>query len=201
MALASFETYIGGRSHLHSWTPRLKLVSLGLLMFAFAAVKHLQLVIPMLGITAILYGLSGLPLSFLRRRLRYPGLFILAVVLVLPFGSGETILAQLGPIALRHDGAGGEPLLVNIDPGLCLTGHYSFFNSAASLAIARSSHRPCRHDPADLPLPIRNRRHAFHYAKVYASARIWPSQTLAEVRGQNLATALWPSRYAPHSQL
>ncbi|MGD1895344.1 MAG: cobalt ECF transporter T component CbiQ [Phormidesmis sp.] len=104
MALASFETYIGGRSHLHSWTPRLKLVSLGLLMFAFAAVKHLQLVIPMLGITAILYGLSGLPLSFLRRRLRYPGLFILAVVLVLPFGSGETILAQLGPFALRQEG-------------------------------------------------------------------------------------------------
>ncbi len=104
MASISFETYIGGRSHLHRWTPRLKLLSLVLLMFAFAAVKHLSLVIPMLGVTAVLYALSGLPLSFLLKRLRYPGLFILTVVLVLPFGSGETVLAHWGPLALRQEG-------------------------------------------------------------------------------------------------
>ncbi len=112
MASISFETYVGGRSHIHSWTPRLKLISLVLLMFAFAAVKHLSLVIPMLGVTAITYALSRLPLSFLLKRLRYPGLFILMVVLVLPFGSGETVLAQWGPLALRQEGLTSMVLVV-----------------------------------------------------------------------------------------
>ncbi|MEO0769184.1 MAG: cobalt ECF transporter T component CbiQ [Cyanobacteria bacterium J06649_4] len=112
MASVSFETYVSGRSHLHSWTPRLKLVSLVSLMFAFATVKHLQLVLPMLIVTAILYSCSGLPLSFLLKRLRYPGLFILAVVLILPFSSGETILGQWGVLALRWEGLTAMGLVV-----------------------------------------------------------------------------------------
>lgn len=104
MALASFETYIDERSHLHSWTPRLKLVSLVLLMFAFATVQQLSLVLPMLIVTAIIYAFSNLPFAFLLKRLRYPGLFILSVVLVLPFASGETVLAALGPLVLRQEG-------------------------------------------------------------------------------------------------
>ncbi|MEL6602995.1 MAG: cobalt ECF transporter T component CbiQ [Cyanobacteria bacterium J06614_10] len=112
MALASFETYVEGRSHLHSWTPRLKLLSLGLLMFGFAAVRHLALVPPMLCLTGIIYAASGLPLSFLFKRLRYPGLFILTVVLVLPFTAGETILAQWGPLALRYEGLTAMALVV-----------------------------------------------------------------------------------------
>ena len=104
MASASFDTYVSGRSLLHTWTPRLKLCSLGLLMFAFAAVKQLPLVLPMLTVAALIYSTSGLPLSYLLKRLRYPGLFILMVVLVLPFGSGETVLAQVGPLALRQEG-------------------------------------------------------------------------------------------------
>ena len=104
MAIAQFDDYLGGESYVHSWTPRLKLLGLGALMFAFAAVKHLSLLAPMLCLTAVLYRCSGLPFSFLRRRLRYPGLFILAVVLVLPFTAGSTILAQWGPLALRQEG-------------------------------------------------------------------------------------------------
>ncbi|MGD1865072.1 MAG: cobalt ECF transporter T component CbiQ [Phormidesmis sp.] len=104
MASANFETYVEANSSLHSWTPRLKLLSLSLLMFAFAAVKHLPLVLPMLCVVAVLYGLSGLPLSYLLKRLRYPGLFILMVVLLLPFTSGGTVLAQWGPLALRQEG-------------------------------------------------------------------------------------------------
>ncbi len=104
MALANFETYVHGRSRLHTWTPRLKLVSLGLLMFAFAAVRHLALVPPMLCLTAVLYLLSELPFPFLLKRLSYPGLFILVVVLVLPFSTGETVLWQWGALALRQEG-------------------------------------------------------------------------------------------------
>ncbi|MFK8182842.1 MAG: cobalt ECF transporter T component CbiQ [Phormidesmis sp.] len=113
MSLASIETYVVGRSPLHTWTPRLKLLSLGVLMFAFAAIRHLPLVLPMLGVTAILYALSGLPLAFLFRRLRYPGLFILMIVLILPLTSGNTVLWQWGPLALRQEGLMTMALVVS----------------------------------------------------------------------------------------
>lgn len=113
MSLAGIEAYVAGRSPLHTWTPRLKLLSLGLLMFAFAAIRQLPLVLPMLGVTASLYALSGLPFSFLRQRLRYPGLFIFMVVLILPLTSGNTVLWQWGPVALRQEGLMAMSLVVS----------------------------------------------------------------------------------------
>jgi len=113
MSLASIESYIAGRSPIHSWTPRLKLLSLGLLMFAFAAVRQLPLVLPMLAATAAIYALSGLPISFLLRRLRYPGLFILTVVLILPLTSGESVLFEWGLLAVRQEGLLAMTLVVS----------------------------------------------------------------------------------------
>ena len=50
----------------------------------------LVLLVPMVGVTALLYGSSGLkPWRFLRQRLSYPGLFILAVVILLPLTAGR----------------------------------------------------------------------------------------------------------------
>lgn len=106
------ETYIHRESVIHRWAPRLKLVSLFGLMFAFATVRQLALVPWMLGMAAVLYGLSGLPLSFLRQRLSYPGLFILAVVLLLPLTVGETVLAQWGWLTLRQEGLQATVLIV-----------------------------------------------------------------------------------------
>lgn len=112
MRAIGLEAYVGLNSPLHRWTPRLKVVSLGLLMFAFAAVQHLWLLPIMLGITALLYGFSQLPFSFLRSRLCYPGLLILSVVLVLPFASGQTVLWQWGPLMLRQEGLAAMVLVV-----------------------------------------------------------------------------------------
>jgi cobalt/nickel transport system permease protein len=104
MGLMALETYVQGRSPIHCWAPRQKVLSLGALMFAFARVQQLGLILPMVMVTAALYGLSALPLGFLRQRLNYPGLFILAVVSLLPFTSGETILVDGGLIQLRQEG-------------------------------------------------------------------------------------------------
>jgi cobalt/nickel transport system permease protein len=112
MGVASVETYIAGESWIHRWSPRLKLVSLGGLMFAFATVQNLALVPWMLGLTALLYGLSGLPIAFLRQRLSYPGLFILAVVVLLPLTVGETVVAQWGWLSLRAEGLQATALIV-----------------------------------------------------------------------------------------
>ncbi|MBD0336917.1 MAG: cobalt ECF transporter T component CbiQ [Cyanobacteria bacterium Co-bin13] len=104
MILSHQEAYIQLASPIHHWLPRQKLISLFALMFAFAAVRHLALLLPMLAVTTILYGLSQLPVSFLGQRLRYPGLFILTVVLVLPLASGETVLWQWGWLTVRQEG-------------------------------------------------------------------------------------------------
>ena len=98
------ERYAQMQSPVHQWAPRSKLVGLGLLVVAYATVQSLWLVPVMVGITALLYLGSRLPLSFLRSRLRYPSLFLLGVVMTLPWLSGTTVLWQWGPLALRQEG-------------------------------------------------------------------------------------------------
>ena len=91
-------------SPLHHWNQALKTIALGGLIFAFAFIQSLKLVPVMVLITIILFMLSRLPLHFLLSRLQYPGLFIAAVVLVLPLISGETIIWQWGILTLREEG-------------------------------------------------------------------------------------------------
>ena len=100
----TLDTYAALESPLHRWWPRTKLIGLGLLMLGFASVQQVQLVPICLLVTAGLYLLSGLPGSFLRSRLRYPGLFLLGMVIALPLLSGSTILWQWGPLAIRQEG-------------------------------------------------------------------------------------------------
>ena len=113
MGLITLENYVPGRSPIHRWPPTQKLVSLGALIFAFAMVQRHWLIIPMVTVTVALYGLSDLPLRFLRQRLSYPGLFIVAVVILLPFTSGETVLGQWGVICLRQEGLEATALIVS----------------------------------------------------------------------------------------
>lgn len=91
-------------SPVHRWDPRLKLMGLGTLAFACAFVTDLRVVLLLVLASAGLALLARLPLSFVTGRLRYPGLFILALAVVLPFLSGETVLVRLGPLALHLEG-------------------------------------------------------------------------------------------------
>lgn len=92
------------KSPIHAWNHTLKLVALLSLIFAFAFVQKLILLPPMILITVIFYKLSNLPFSFLINRLRYPGLFIVFVVILLPFISGENIIFSLGFISVKKEG-------------------------------------------------------------------------------------------------
>lgn len=91
-------------SPIHRWEQRSKLVGLLTLIFAFALVEDLALLPGMVVVTLVLLGLSHLPLGFVLHRLRYPGLFIAAVVIFLPFMAGETVLWQWGWLTLRQEG-------------------------------------------------------------------------------------------------
>lgn len=100
-------------SPLHHWHQPLKLIALGGLIFAFAFLETLKLLPVMVLITVVLFQLSRLPLGFLLSRLRYPGLFIAVVVIVLPLVSGETVLWRWGVLTLRQEGMLSVVLIVS----------------------------------------------------------------------------------------
>ena len=91
-------------SWVHRWDARFKVIGLVGLMMAFAAVKSLWLLPWMVLIVGTLYRLSRLPFSFLKTRLRYPGLFLVGIILFIPWFSGETPLWQWGPLTLWQEG-------------------------------------------------------------------------------------------------
>lgn len=125
-------------SVIHRWNPQLKLIGLVALIFAFASVEALVLVPFMLGTTAVLYGLSRLPLSFLNHRLRYPGFFLLGIVLLLPWLSGTTILWQWGWLTLRLEGVLAVVLIASrflsiLTVGLVLLGTMPFLTTIKAM--------------------------------------------------------------------
>ncbi len=101
----NFDQYAQLQSPIHRWDPRYKLIGLVALIFSFAAIEDLMLLPLMILVTISVFTLSQLPLPFLWQRLRYPGVFLVWITLLLPFVSGETILWQWGILTLRQEGS------------------------------------------------------------------------------------------------
>jgi len=89
------------------WETRLKVPALLLLVFSFAFIRDLRLLPLLVLVAALIYAFSGLPFKYLVYRVRLPGFFLLAMAIILPFWSGQTIIWQLGPLALRQEGSLG----------------------------------------------------------------------------------------------
>lgn len=102
--MIAIDRYADLDSPVHRWDPRLKLLGLGSLILACALTTDPRLVPALLAIAAGLVVLARLPLGFVVGRLRYPGLLILVVVLVLPLVPGGTVLARVGPLSLYWEG-------------------------------------------------------------------------------------------------
>ncbi|MGF1515624.1 MAG: cobalt ECF transporter T component CbiQ [Elainellaceae cyanobacterium] len=127
-------------SWVHRWDPRYKLVAIACLIFAFAWVESLWLLPLMIGVTVGLYISSRLPASFLGQRLRYPGIFLLGIVLLLPWQAGETVVWQWGALALRQEGLMAVVLiacrfLCIITAGLVLLGTMSFLTTIKAMRV------------------------------------------------------------------
>jgi cobalt/nickel transport system permease protein len=91
-------------SPFHRLDPRYKIIGLITLVFSFSFIRDLRMLLAMGVATITIYGISRLPAGFIAKRFRYPSFFLLAIVLSLPFLSGEHILTSLGPIAMRQEG-------------------------------------------------------------------------------------------------
>ncbi|MEC4895840.1 MAG: cobalt ECF transporter T component CbiQ [Oscillatoria sp. PMC 1051.18] len=125
-------------SPIHRWEQRSKLVALLSLIFAFAFVQELIFLPGMVLVTATLFILSRLPFSFLLSRLRYPGWFIAAVVIFLPFVTGDTVIFQIGELAIKQEGCLQVLLIVTrficiLTVSLVLFGTATFLTSIKAL--------------------------------------------------------------------
>lgn len=113
-------------SLVHRWEPRYKLIGLIALIFAFASVKDWHLIPAMLLVTGMIYAMSKLPLSFLLKRLRYPSLIVLGIVMFLPLVSGKTVILQVGLLTLRQEGCLASLLIVSRFLAIMTTGFVLF---------------------------------------------------------------------------
>ena len=91
-------------SLIHRWQCKPKLIALLSLIFCFAFIQNLYFLPVIIIITISLYFLSNLPLKFVISRLRYPCIFILAVIFLLPFLVGKTILFSWGILSIKQEG-------------------------------------------------------------------------------------------------
>lgn len=92
-------------SYLHRWQPQPKFIALMSLIFAFAFIQNLAFLPLIIVITLVLYLSSNLPFSFLLSRLRYPGIFIVAVVILLPFLVGKTVIFSFFIFQVKQEGS------------------------------------------------------------------------------------------------
>lgn len=104
MKLGTVDEYSGLNSLFHRWDPRCKLIGFVALIFAFSFVRDLRVLLAVVVATAIISVVSKLPVSFIVSRWRYPSLFLLVLVLILPFVSGQTIVMSIGPLDVRQEG-------------------------------------------------------------------------------------------------
>lgn len=125
-------------SPIHRWDPRFKLIGFLALIFAFSFVRELHLLPAMLLVTVCTYVASGLPGSFILGRLRYPSLFLLVVVLILPFVSGDTVLFGIGPLDVHEEGLKSAVLIATrflciLTVGLIMFGTAPFVTSVKAM--------------------------------------------------------------------
>lgn len=107
------DQYAHLNSPIHRWDPRTKFITLFALILGFSLIQDLRLVPFMLLLTAGIFAMSRLPLSFLLSRLRYPGIFIGALVVILPLFTGETVLFRLGFLSVQAEGVAYMLLVVS----------------------------------------------------------------------------------------
>jgi cobalt/nickel transport system permease protein len=124
-------------SPLHRWQQSYKLVGLLSLIFAFAFIQNIWLLPIIVLITCILFSLSAIPWKFLIQRLRYPSWFILAVIILLPFISGNNSIVEWGYVNIKEEGC-WQALLISVRFFCILTVSLVLFGTAPFLSSIKA---------------------------------------------------------------
>ncbi|MFV9629692.1 MAG: cobalt ECF transporter T component CbiQ [Methanosarcinales archaeon] len=104
--MIEIDQYYGLSSPIHRWDPRLKIVSIFVLIFSIMLLYNLILVVITMCFAIMLVFLSKIPISFILTRLKWVFIFVLPFLIILPFtflGDGIEIAHFLG-ITLYYRG-------------------------------------------------------------------------------------------------
>ncbi len=96
---------------LRNGDPRIRLIALMILAFGFSSVTQLALLPPMMALTAGVVLYSGVKPSTLLRKLRWPGVIVLGLTILLPLTSGEAVALRIGPLAFYREGLEATTLI------------------------------------------------------------------------------------------
>jgi len=99
------DRYARRDSPIHRWDARYKLAGILCLIFSFSFVRSLYLLPILILITLVVLITSRIPFSYVLNRLKYPGIFLLVIAVVLPLFSGTNVVAQLGPLSVKQEGS------------------------------------------------------------------------------------------------
>ncbi len=92
------------QSIFYRWDPRCRLIGLLIILIAYSFTNNTLMILPMFFMTGVFVVLSRRPLSFFVRKLRFPSVFILAVIFALPFISGSEVIADFGFVQMTREG-------------------------------------------------------------------------------------------------
>ncbi len=100
----SMDEYIGLDTIIHRWEPKTKFIGIMILVFTFSFINNIFLVPFMIVVSAVLFIMSGLPLSYLLTRWIPPALFIIVMSLLFIFFTEGAVWFNLGPLAVKKEG-------------------------------------------------------------------------------------------------
>lgn len=89
------ERYCSLRSPLHCWEPRVRLVSLFVLIFSVALAEEMDQALAGLSVSVSLILISRLPLTHVKAFMKWPIIFLLPLLILLPFTAGGDALTSL----------------------------------------------------------------------------------------------------------
>ncbi|MGV8174125.1 MAG: cobalt ECF transporter T component CbiQ [Methanothrix sp.] len=89
------EGYCSLRSPLHCWEPRVRLISLFILILSVAMARDIGQALAGLSVSISLILISRLPLSYVTAFLKWPIIFLLPLLMLLPFTAGEDVFFSL----------------------------------------------------------------------------------------------------------
>ncbi len=104
MSHFDIDEYAYLESPFHSFDPRAKFVSVLVLMFSIVLLNDIRILAAGLLLAVALVLVSRIPLLFVMGRLKWVALFVLAVVIVLPFSVSGTALFSVGSLTFTKEG-------------------------------------------------------------------------------------------------
>lgn len=102
--LPEIDKYAHLESALHSWDPRLKLISIGGLIISIVLISHIWLALMGLGLALLLVVISRIPLSFVVEDLKWALLFVSLFLVIMPLTVPGKEIARFYFLSISSEG-------------------------------------------------------------------------------------------------